>query len=259
MKSAKIILLAASFAFATALIISCSSDNEESGGGGGGSGGNGGGGGGGHNITYTLDVDAYPYGAGTVTRNPAQSAYDPGARVTVTATPASGYAFSNWSGASNSTSNPITITINSDETLTAVFTQTANAVIITLRYWETKETDGLFGGDKDLDPKISFNVIARQGGKTVSSNSTGALLDKDNVGQTWSGSAKSSPIPFISSADELRIEAVVIEKDPLADDDISPGYSVVFYPPFRTRSGTETLDYGKGKSKVRFDYEFVWR
>jgi len=255
MKNAKLILLAASFAFATSLTISCSSDNEENGGG------NeiGGGGGGGGRNTYTLDVEAYPYGAGTVTRNPAQAAYDPGARVTVTATPASGYAFSNWRGASNSTSNPITITINEDETLTAVFTQIANAVIITLRYWETKETDGLLGGDKDLDPRISFNVIARQGGKTVSSNSTGALLDRDNVGQTWSGSAKSSSIPFISSADELRIEAVVIEKDPLANDDISPGYYSVFKPPFVNASGTATLDYGSGKSKVRYDYEFVWR
>jgi hypothetical protein len=255
MKNSKFILLAASFVFATALIISCSSDNEEHGSGGGGDVN----GGGGHNTTYTLDVDASPYGAGTVTRNPAQAAYDRGARVTVTATPASGYAFSNWRGASNSTSNPVTITINDNETLTAVFTQTANAVIITLRYWETKETDGLFGTDKDLDPKISFNVIARQGGKTVSNNSTGALLNRDNVGQTWSGSARSSAIPFISSADELRIEAVVIEKDPLADDDISPGYYSVFKPPFVSASGTATLDYGSGKSKVRYDYEFVWR
>jgi len=254
MKNTKLILFAASFVFAASLTISCSSDSEESGGGNGGGGGSGGG-----RNTYTLDVDAYPYGAGTVTRNPAQSAYDPGARVTVTATPTSGYAFSNWRGASNSTSNPITITINDDETLTAVFTQTANAVIITLRYWETKETDGLLGTDKDLDPKISFNVIARQGGKTVSNNSTGALLDRDNVGQTWSGSAKSSPIPFISSADELRIEAVVIEKDPLANDDISPGYYSVFKPPFVSASGTATLDYGNGKSKVRYDYEFVWQ
>jgi hypothetical protein len=135
----------------------------------------------------------------------------------------------------------------------------ANAVIITLKYWETKETDGLLGTDKALDPKISFNVIARQGSKTVSNNSTGALLDRDNVGQTWSGSSKSSPIPFITSADELRIVATVIEKDPLADDDISPGYYATFSPPFYTGSGKKTLDYGGGKSKVIFDYEFVWQ
>jgi len=258
MKNTKLILLAASFAFVASLTISCSSDNEENGSGGGGSGGGNGNGGGGHNTTYTLDVDASPYGTGTVTRNPAQTAYDPGARVTVTATPASGYVFSNWSGASNSTSNPVTITINNNETLTAVFRQTANSVIITLKYWETKETDGLLGTDKALDPKIYFNVIARQGGRTVSNNSTSALLDRDNVGQSWSGSARSSAIPFISSADELRIEAVVIEKDPLADDDISPGYYSVFKPPF-SGSGSATLDYGSGKSKVSYDYEFVWR
>jgi hypothetical protein len=136
--------------------------------------------------------------------------------------------------------------------------QTANAVIITLTYWETKETDGLLGTDKALDPKISFNVIALQGGRGVSANSTSALLDADNVGQTWSGSKKSSPIPFASSADELQIHATVIEKDPLANDDISPGYYTRFYPPFSVgRSGSHTLDYGNGKSKVSFNYEFV--
>jgi len=134
----------------------------------------------------------------------------------------------------------------------------ANSVIITLRYWESKETDGLFGS-KLLDPRISFIVTSRQGGRTVSTNKTGYLLDKDDLGQTWSGSSKSSPVPFITSADEVRIEAFVEEKDVLSNDDISPGYYVVFYPPFRISSGTETLDYGNGKSKVRFDYEFVWQ
>ncbi|GBU25422.1 hypothetical protein R83H12_02065 [Fibrobacteria bacterium R8-3-H12] len=137
--------------------------------------------------------------------------------------------------------------------------QTANSIIITLRYWETKEKDGLLNTDKDLDPKIYFNVIARQGGKIVSNNSTSALLDKDNVGQSWSGSSKSSPIPFTPSADELRIEAIVVEKDPLVNDDISPGYYKSFGSPFTLGNGTVTLDYGSGKSKVSFDYEFVWR
>jgi len=84
------------------------------------------------------------------------------------------------------------------------------------------------------------------------------LLDKNNVGQSWSGSNKSSEIPFISSADELRIYATVLEKDPLSDDDISPGYYKGFAPPFYAgKSGSQTLDYGNGKSKVSFKYEFV--
>jgi len=135
--------------------------------------------------------------------------------------------------------------------------QTANSIIITLRYWESKATDGLFS--KALDPRISFKVTSIQGGRTVSTNKTGYLLDANDLGQTWSGSSKSSPIPFITSADKVCVEAFVEEKDIVVNDNISPGEYICFSSPFRIRSGTETLDYGNGKSKVRFDYEFVWR
>jgi len=259
MKTIRFLPLTASLLLATALTLSCSSDSNEGGSGGGN---NGGGGGndsnvnGGGNTMYTLTVSVSPSGAGTV--SPAQASYASGTQATVTATPVSGYTFSRWSGASTSTSNPLSINMNGDKTLTAVFEQVANSVIITLKYWESKETDGIFGS-KLLDPRISFKVISIQGGKTVSTNKTGYLLDKDDLGQTWSGSSKSSPVPFITSADEVRIEAFVEEKDVLVNDDISPGYYSVFKPPFSIRSGTATLDYGSGKSKVSYDYEFVWR
>jgi len=131
----------------------------------------------------------------------------------------------------------------------------ANAVIVTLTYWETKETDLL---DSKLDPEIYFNVVAYESGRQVSKNSTTSLLRADNVGQTWSGYSKSSPISFVGTADELRIYAVVIERDPLANDDISPGYYAGFDSPFVSGvRGSKTLNYGSGKSKVSLDYEFV--
>jgi len=137
--------------------------------------------------------------------------------------------------------------------------QTANAIIITLLYWESKETDGLFGS-KALDPRISFIVTSVQGGKTVLTNKTGYLLNADDLGQTWSGSSKSSPISFTTSADKVCVDALVEEKDGLINDDISPGEYKCFPSPFTRKSGTMTFDYGSsGKSKVRFDYEFVWR
>jgi len=91
-------------------------------------------------------------------------------------------------------------------------------------------------------------------------NKTGYLLNADDLGQTWSGSSKSSPISFTPSADEVCVKAYVEEKDVLANDDISPGEYYCFSSPFTLKSGTMTYDYGSsGKSKVRFDYEFVWR
>jgi len=131
----------------------------------------------------------------------------------------------------------------------------ANAVVITLTYWETKERDLL---DTKLDPEIYFQVMAYENGARVTNNRTTSLLKADDVGQSWSGYSKSSPISFAGSADEVRIYAVVIERDPLANDDISPGYYAGFDKPFVSGAGgSKTLNYGNGKSKVSFDYSFV--
>lgn len=45
----------------------------------------------------------------------------------ITATPASGYAFSKWTGDANGTANPLTLTMNADKNVTAVFTKLNNA------------------------------------------------------------------------------------------------------------------------------------
>ena len=86
------------------------------------SGGNGGGGG--SVTTYTLTVSVSPTGAGTVSLNPAGGTYTAGTVVTLTASANPGYTFSNWSGDVTGTSNPTTVVMNADKTVTAVFTQT---------------------------------------------------------------------------------------------------------------------------------------
>jgi uncharacterized protein (TIGR02145 family)/uncharacterized repeat protein (TIGR02543 family) len=73
-------------------------------------------------ITYTLTTNVSPAGGGTVSRNPNQTApYSCGTSVTVTAAPASGYVFTKWSGASTSSNASVSVTMNSDLTLTANF------------------------------------------------------------------------------------------------------------------------------------------
>ena len=69
---------------------------------------------------FTLTIAA---GAGGTT-NPAPGSYtyDTGTQVTLTATPNSGYKFSRWSGAVTGTTNPITITMDADKSITANFT-----------------------------------------------------------------------------------------------------------------------------------------
>ncbi len=76
---------------------------------------------------YTLTVTIYPSNeAGSVSKNPDKSTYSNGETVTLTATPNTGYAFSNWTGDATGSTNLITLTMNGNKVVTANFTQ-ANA------------------------------------------------------------------------------------------------------------------------------------
>jgi uncharacterized repeat protein (TIGR02543 family) len=70
--------------------------------------------------TYTLTVSA---SNGSVARSPSKTSYIVGESVTLTAVPNSGYAFSNWSGDASGSNNPLTVTMNANKTIAAVFTQ----------------------------------------------------------------------------------------------------------------------------------------
>ena len=65
---------------------------------------------------YTLTVSAGEGGSVSTEGG----TYDEGTEVTVTATPDEGYVFVRWEG-SDSTENSLTITLNSNESLNAVF------------------------------------------------------------------------------------------------------------------------------------------
>jgi len=71
--------------------------------------------------TYTLTTNVSPTGAGTITKDPNQNTYQSGTVVTLTASPASGYTFSNWSGDASGTSTTTTVTMNGNKTVTANF------------------------------------------------------------------------------------------------------------------------------------------
>ncbi len=69
--------------------------------------------------TFTLNVTATN---GTVVKNPDLVSYSSGATVQLTATPNSGYTFTSWTGDATGTTNPLTVTMNSDKNITANFT-----------------------------------------------------------------------------------------------------------------------------------------
>jgi uncharacterized repeat protein (TIGR02543 family) len=61
-------------------------------------------------------------GAGVVAREPQLNAYTKGQAVRLTAQPFPGQAFLGWSGDASGTQNPLTVTVTTNQTITATFT-----------------------------------------------------------------------------------------------------------------------------------------
>jgi uncharacterized repeat protein (TIGR02543 family) len=70
---------------------------------------------------YTLTVNVV--GNGSVAKNPDKATYHYGDIVQLTATPDSGWSFSDWSGDASGSANPVSVTIIGNMTVTATFTQ----------------------------------------------------------------------------------------------------------------------------------------
>jgi trimeric autotransporter adhesin len=70
-------------------------------------------------------------GSGTVTANPSQGTYSSGTEVTLTASPEVGWTFDRWEGDLTGNTNPATITMDADKTVTAVFTQNSYTLTVT--------------------------------------------------------------------------------------------------------------------------------
>jgi hypothetical protein len=83
----------------------------------------------------TVDVGAYewqgPYlnvaanAGGAVTRDPDQPDYLLGSLVSVTATPTTGYGFIRWTGDATGSTNPLSVVMDTNKNITAVFASTA--------------------------------------------------------------------------------------------------------------------------------------
>ena len=65
-------------------------------------------------VTYSLTINRLPAAGGTVSRSPDKPAYAVGEIVTLTAVPATGYNFINWTGGATGIQLSTTITMNSN-------------------------------------------------------------------------------------------------------------------------------------------------
>ncbi len=75
---------------------------------------------------YALNVNASPANGGNIQLSPDQMLFDPGSSVTLTAVPNLGFGFANWSGDiadENPSGLSITVTMDQDRNITAIFSQ----------------------------------------------------------------------------------------------------------------------------------------
>ena len=130
-------------------------------------------------VQFTLTTNAT--GSGSVT--PTGGSFSAGAMVMVTATPSTGYQFSGWSGDLSGTTNPATLTMNTNKFVTASFTP-----IPITQYTLTTNINGL--GNVTLNPP----------GGVYNSGTPVTLTATPNSGYQfsgWSGDLSGSTNPAV--------------------------------------------------------------
>ncbi len=163
---------------------------------------------GGNSTSYTLTVTST---GGTVSKNPNQTSYSSGASVTLTATPNTGYVFKNWSGDASGTSSTVTVKMDGNKNVTAVFEQIpSNEFVLTVNIvgsgtvTQNPQKATYTGGTQvtlTANPVAGKSVFSGWSGGGVSgSNQTATLTINSNitVTATFTDTAK---------ADSIKIEA----------------------------------------------------
>jgi uncharacterized repeat protein (TIGR02543 family) len=79
--------------------------------------------------SHALTTTVSPSAGGSIVRFPNATSYAIGTVVTLTASPAIGYAFTGWSGALTGTKNPVTVTMNADKKIAASFAKKTKRVL----------------------------------------------------------------------------------------------------------------------------------
>ena len=93
---------------------------------------------------------------GTVTKNPDQANYNYGTSVTLTATPSAGYLFVNWTGDATGSTNPLTLTMNGNKSITANFARDTFTVTLSAN----PKSGGTVTGDGTYDFNSTVTVVA---------------------------------------------------------------------------------------------------
>lgn len=160
---------------------------------------------------YTLTTTANPSSEGSVNPSCAGGcSYTAGSQVTITATPVSGYQFTGFTGSVNSSSNPVTVTMNN------AMTETANFVPITTQYQLTTSVSPAGAGA--TSPSCP-------GGCMYGGGANVTLTATPNAGYSFSGfsgTVNSSSNPLTVTMNNAVTEAANFASTPPNITTISP-------------------------------------
>lgn len=191
--------------------------------------------------TYTLSVSVSPSGAGSV--SPAGGKYESGEQVVLTASPATGYTFDHWWGSASGSSPTITITMDSDKSITANFmTQYDLTIGSTVGGNVSSPGEGLFPGH-DAGTVVELVAMAEAGYQFVEwTGDVTAIADVYDPQSTITMNGDYSITAEFGLAYDLTISS-------------SAGGSV-------TTPGEGTFTYGAGTvvdivARAEEDYDFV--
>jgi len=201
-------------------------------------------------LQYEVDIEVSPSRGGTTNPSPDTYWYDENSRLTVTATPASGYSFSHWivNGQTFYT-NPIDIQIDEPYTLTAVFTENPTLTIQT-----NPSLAGIHfkidGVDYYTSYDGSFTKELEPGSHTIELIDTTKFEDENTKYEFshWSEAASGSQNPVIveiTSDDYLTANFDTYHKVSFTQAGIEQGRPVVITVDGEEHSGYTIYTYDK--------------
>ncbi len=144
--------------------------------------------------TYTLNVTAEN---GTVLKDPEKTDYNSGEIVVLTATPATGYAFTGWTGNETGTQNPLSVSMNTNKDITANFTEippntfTLNVIALNGSVLKDPELIGYNSGDiveLTATPNAGYTFSGWSGDASGSQNPLSVTMNADmNITANFTG------------------------------------------------------------------------
>lgn len=179
---------------------------------------------------YALNVTAVN---GSVVKVPTQTTYSHGTSVQLTATPATGFTFTSWSGDATGTTNPMTVNMNSEKNITANFTAIVPKFTVGLS--SNPLLSGTTTGSGSFDSGASVTVSALPAtGFTFTNWTEGTTIVSTNANYTFNINANKT---FVANFDA----AVILPSGPAGIDLGSAGDFAILAGSGVSNTGVTTM------------------